>query len=177
MNDVNIIENFLTDDECDYVLNKCKNIVLKDINTNYNGCERKQSVGHPIGLEFIKIRLENVLNTTISINGMKPYVKNFQFTEYKIGDLFDWHEDKISNKYRIGVYSNTIQLDDDYVGGKFEIKNLNGEMIPVENKKGSLYMFNPNLLHRITIIESGSRHSLINWVSLVKTNETKQNLI
>jgi hypothetical protein len=40
MNDINIIENFLTEDECDYILNKCKNIVLKDINTHYNGCKK-----------------------------------------------------------------------------------------------------------------------------------------
>lgn len=177
MNDINIIENFLTKDECDYILNKCKNIVLKDINTYYNGCKKKQSVGYPADLEFIKFRLEDILKNIISINGMEPYVNYFQFTEYKVGDLIDWHEDRTSNLYRVGTYSTTIQLNDGYSGGIFEIKNLDGELIPIKNKKGSLYMFKPNLSHRITMIESENRYSLINWVSLVKTDKTKQNLI
>jgi predicted 2-oxoglutarate/Fe(II)-dependent dioxygenase YbiX len=108
---------------------------------------------------------------------MEPYVNYFQYTEYKVGDLIDWHEDRTSNIYRVGTYSTTIQLNDNYDGGIFEIKNLNGELIPIENKKGSLYMFKPNLSHRITMVESGNRYSLINWVSLVKTDKTKQNLI
>jgi hypothetical protein len=176
-NNIIVIENFLTNDECDSALNKCKNIVLKDVDIRNNAFNRKVSVGFVHDLEFIKIRLQDVLKNSININGMEMSVDYFQFTEYKVGDYFDWHEDRSSNLYRIGVFSTVIQLNDNYDGGILEIKNLKNELVPIENKKGSLYIFNPNLLHRITKIESGSRHSLISWVSLIKTNKTKQNLI
>jgi predicted 2-oxoglutarate/Fe(II)-dependent dioxygenase YbiX len=68
-------------------------------------------------------------------------------------------------------------LNDEYTGGSLEIKNSNDELIPFINKKGSLYIFNSALMHRVTEIESGVRYSLSNWFSLVKTNKTKQNLI
>ena len=176
-NDIIVIENFLSEDECDFIVNKCKNINLRDVSIHNSGYNRKVSIGSTKGLDFVKIKLENVLKNTININGMESSIDNIQFTDYKVGDYFDWHEDRNSNVYRVGVLSTVIQLNDDYIGGKFEIKNFNKELVPIENKKGSLYMFHPNLLHRITQIESGRRHSLISWISLVKTNKTKQNLI
>ena len=177
VNDIIVIENFLSTDECDYIIDKAKHISLRQVDVHNIGYNRKVSIGSIEDLEFVKIKLENILETTININGLESHIDNIQFTDYKVGDYFDWHEDRNSNIYRIGVLSTVIQLNDDYTGGKFEIKNLNKELVPIDNKKGSLYMFNPNLLHRITMVESGSRHSLISWISLVKTNKTKQNLI
>lgn len=177
---INIIEDFLSNNECDYVINKCKSeLTLSEFDNYYGKLNRKQKSARIYDLEFINLKLENILKKTININGMEAsgIIHKFKFAEYKVGDYFDWHEDRSSNLYRIGVFSTVIQLNDNYDGGILEIKNLNGELVPIENKKGSLYIFNPNLLHRITKIESGSRHSLISWVSLIKTNKTKQNLI
>jgi predicted 2-oxoglutarate/Fe(II)-dependent dioxygenase YbiX len=175
--DIIVIENFLSFDECDFIINKAKSIYLREVDIHNIGYNRKVSIGSIEDLDFVKIKLENALKDNIFINGMESHVDNIQFTEYKTGDYFDWHEDRNSSIYRVGVVSTVIQLNDDYIGGKFEIKDFNKELFPIDNKKGSLYMFNPNLLHRITMVESGSRHSLISWISLVKSNKTKQNLI
>ena len=107
---------------------------------------------------------------------VSDFIHRFKFAEYKIGDYFDWHTDN-SKSYTTGVITTVIQLNDDYTGGYFEIKDSDDKSIPIQNKKGSLYIFNSGLLHRVTKIESGLRYSLSNWFSLVKSNKNKQNLI
>jgi PKHD-type hydroxylase len=102
---------------------------------------------------------------------------DFQFTEYKEGEYFDWHVDSTDTIYRDRFTSIVIQLNNSYEGGILEIKNLKAELVPIENKIGTLYIFNSRLLHRVTPIIDGERYSLVNWVSLVKTNLTKQNLL
>ena len=63
------------------------------------------------------------------------------------------------------------------MGGVLEIKNLKGELVPIENKIGKLYIFNSRLHHRVTQVDNGTRYSLVNWVSLIRTDSKKQNLI
>jgi len=73
--------------------------------------------------------------------------------------------------------STVIQLNDNYLGGILEIKNSKGNLIPITHKIGNLYMFNSNLRHRVTPVEEGIRYSLVNWISIIKTDPSKQNLI
>ena len=176
---INIIENFLSDNECNYVLNKCKSeLTLSEIDIYNSVFNRKQSSGRIDDLEFVNTKLKNVLKHLVHINGMEisDFIHKFKFAEYKIGDYFDWHTDN-SKSYTNGFITTIIQLNDGYTGGILEIKNSNDEFIPFVNKKGSLYIFNSSLMHRVTEIESGIRYSLSNWFSLVKRNKTKQNLI
>lgn len=176
---INIIENFLSDNECDYILNKCKSeLTLSEIDIYNSVFNRKQSSGRIDDLGFVNIKLKNVLKNLIDINGMEisDFIHKFKFAEYNIGDYFDWHTDN-SKSYINGFITTIIQLNDEYTGGNLQIKNSNDELIPFVNKKGSLYIFNSGLMHRVTEIESGTRYSLSNWFSLVKTNKTKQKLI
>ena len=176
---INIIENFLTEDECDYILNKCKSeLTLSEIDIYDGTFNRKQKSARIDDLGFVNSKLKNVLKTLINIKGMEisDFIHKFKFAEYNEGDYFDWHTDN-SKSYTNGFITTIIQLNDDYVGGNLEIKNSNNELIPFQNKKGSLYIFNSGLMHKVTTIESGVRYSLSNWFSLVKTNKTKQNLI
>ena len=104
-------------------------------------------------------------------------LKHYQFTEYKEGEYFDWHTDNNSTIYRDRYASIVIQLNDTYSGGILEIKNPKGELVPIENKIGTLYIFNSRLTHRVTPVVSGVRYSLVNWISLVRTDSTKRNLL
>ena len=101
----------------------------------------------------------------------------FQFTEYNKGEYFDWHKDGDNTLHRDRFASIVIQLNGDYGGGILQIKNIKRELVPMENKIGTLYIFDSRLLHRVTPVETGVRYSLVNWVSLVKINSKKQNLI
>ena len=186
IDNIDIFENFLSTEECDFLLNKCKEeLTLSDAELYTNSSNslrqkkgRKSSVGWISDLGFLNERLTKKLRETFNINGMEVTgLGDYQFTEYKEGEYFDWHIDANNDIYRDRFTSIVIQLNDTYEGGVLEIKNLKGELVPIENKIGTLYIFNSRLLHRVTTLVSGTRYSLVNWVSLVKTDSKKQNLI
>ena len=186
IDNINIFENFLSTEECGNILNKCKEeLTLSDAkvyNNNSNTLQtkttRKSSIGWISDLGFLNKRLTNKLRETFNINGMEVTgLGDFQFTEYKEGEYFDWHTDSTDTVYRDRFTSIVIQLNDTYKGGVLEIKNIKGELVPIENKIGTLYIFNSRLLHRVTPVVDGIRYSLVNWVSLVKTDSKKQNLL
>lgn len=178
---IDVFENFLSLEECDFILSKCKSNLTLSTATVYgtdSDKNRKSSVGWISDLGFLNERLTNKLRETFNINGMEVTgLGDFQFTEYKEGQYFDWHTDSNSTIYRDRFTSIVIQLNDSYSGGILEIKNYKKELVQIENKIGTLYMFNSGLLHRVTPVIDGTRYSLVNWISLVKTDSKKQNLI
>lgn len=180
IDNIDIFENFLSVEECNFILNKCKeDLTLSNAEVYGNNDKlRKSSVGWISDLGFLNDRLINKLKETFNINGMEVTgLGDYQFTEYKEGEYFDWHTDSTTTIYRDRFTSIVIQLNDTYEGGVLEIKNIKGELVPIENKIGTLYIFNSRLLHRVTPVVDGIRYSLVNWISLVKTNSTKQNLL
>lgn len=185
-NIIKIFENFLSAEECYFILNKCKEeLTLKaaevyavNSNDKYDTKIRKSSIGWISDLGFLNERLTNKLRETFNINGMEVTgLGDFQFTEYKEGDEYNWHTDGDNTIFRDRFTSIVIQLNDGYNGGVLEIKNIKGELVPIENKIGTLYIFDSRLLHRVTPVETNVRYSLVNWISLVKTDLKKQNII
>lgn len=175
---IKVIYDFLSKEECNLILNKCKEEthMSNAISVGGNINDRKSSVGWITNLGDLNQRLKNVLKDSFNISGMDVTgLGSFQFTEYKVGEYFNWHIDSNSTIYKDRFASIVIQLNDTYTDGILEIKNVDGETMPIENKIGTLYIFNSNLLHRVTPIESEIRYSLVNWVSLVK--KEKQSLI
>lgn len=179
-NEIKVIENFLTNQECFSVLKTCKESINLSVASVYNGNpnHRKSSVGWVSDLGYLNERLKNVLKDSYFFNGMEVTgLGPFQFTEYKNGQFYDWHTDRDSVTFFNRFTSTVIQLNDNYTGGVLEIKNSKGELIDLENKIGNLYIFDSNLRHRVTPVETGVRYSLVNWVSIIKTNPSQQNLI
>jgi PKHD-type hydroxylase len=187
MNDyIGIFKNFLSKEECDFILNKCKEELILSPATVYgetakkplNKINRKSSVGWISDLGFLNKRLTSKLRNSLDINGMEATkLGQYQFTEYKEGEYFDWHTDSTDLVYKDRFMSIVIQLNEMYTGGILEIKNIKGEHVTIENKIGTLYVFNSRLVHRVTPIQKGVRYSLVNWIGLVKTKLGKQNLI
>jgi predicted 2-oxoglutarate/Fe(II)-dependent dioxygenase YbiX len=179
-NEFHIFENFLSKDECLYVLNKCHEELTLETAGVASGKlnKRKSSVSWIDDLGDINIRIKDILRNSFKFNGAEATgFESFQFTEYKVGEYYDWHTDSSETHYSERFMSIVIQLNEGYDGGILEIKNVKGELIPVENKIGTLYIFNSRLLHRVTSVEAGTRYSLVNWVSLIKNNSKKQNLL
>lgn len=178
--EINIIEDFLSGDECLLILNRCKEeLVLSAagvVDESYK--ERKSSVAWIKDLGEINERLKNALRSNFNFAGMEVTgLGPFQFTEYKKGEYYGWHTDRDSVSYSDRFMSTVIQLNDSYSGGILEIKNSRGNLIPITYKVGNLYMFKSNLRHRVTKVEEGVRYSLVNWISIIKTDQSKQNLI
>ena len=185
-NIIKTFENFLSAEECDFILNKCKTeLTLKaaevyadDSSNRYDKTSRKSSIGWVSDLGFLNKRLTSKLRETFDINGMEVTgLGPFQFTQYKEGDEYNWHTDGDNVIFRDRFASIVVQLNDGSNGGGLEIKNIKGELVPIENKIGTLYIFDSRLLHRVTPVETGVRYSLVNWISLVKTDLKKQNII
>jgi PKHD-type hydroxylase len=185
-NYISITENFLSIEECNTILNKCKNeltlsnakVYGDDVNNPTNKTNRKSSIGWISNLGFLNERLKNKLKNSFSINGVEVTgLGSFQFTEYKEGEYFDWHVDSTDKVFTNRFVSIVIQLNDNYTDGLLEIKNIKGENVPIENKIGTLYIFNSKLVHRVTPVKSGVRYSLVNWISLIKLPSAKQSLI
>jgi PKHD-type hydroxylase len=179
-NEIIVIENFLTRSECSRILNKCKQDIELSVGKVISGDSnrRKSSIGWVYDLDIVNQKLKGVLKSSFNINGMEVTgLGPFQFTEYKVGEFYEWHTDRDPTTFMDRFSSTVIQLNDDYSGGELEIKNPKGELVPIENKIGNLFIFDSNLLHRVTPVETGVRYSLVNWVSLIKTNSSQQNLI
>jgi PKHD-type hydroxylase len=180
MESILTFENFLSIDECDFILSKCKEeLISPNKKLSYDvSNHRKSSIATIYGLEFLNERLLLVIKNSFNIHEMEINgLDDIRFTEYQVGEYFEWHVDSSKYKYEKRFISIVIQLNDGYDGGIFEIKDFKGTKVLLTQKKGNLYIFNSKLFHRVTEITSGIRHSLVIWVSLSKPNLIIQKIL
>jgi len=107
-------------------------------------------------------------------------VEAVQITKYGKDGYYGWHYDGGSDvfaKYRIPEneflndyvrkLSMTIQLNDDFQGGEFQIANYEETVFwpetPPGITKGSIIIFPSFKEHRISPVTNGERHSLVAW--------------
>ena len=88
-----------------------------------------------------------------------------QVSTYHPGDHYDWHVD-VGRQQPWRKVSVSIQLsaDDAYSGGDLELQY---GRVPkkMPREQGTVVVFPSFLLHRITPVTSGTRQSLVVWVS------------
>jgi len=183
--------NFLTKDECDTILNfTLENLKLKpsEVIDNYievtnHNLRKSNQVYYPYykKFSFLLEKMSKLLNQHISVKGFDLDYEHseFQFTEYNIGDHFDWHRDQYGEK--ITSYdrycSLVIQLNDEYEDGNLQIKNAENELITVDKGTGNLILFLSNIEHKVQPVKSGVRYTLVNWVRLVEKKNYKKTLL
>lgn len=177
------IPNFLSEKECDSILNKCMSELTLSNGTVRGGQldieSRKSSVAFLNDLGFLNDRLRNILVDSIKVKGFEVSgIQDFQFTEYTAGGYYNWHRDSsIDNPiFSDRFYSTVIQLSDKYTEGELQL-SIDGEEITLKRGLGTLYMFPSYTLHRVTPIESGVRYSLVNWIKLVENKNEKKSLL
>jgi len=176
-----MIKNFLSKEECEFVLNKCLtelNLTQAEIFSGIDLTYRKSSVALIDNIEIIDDRLKDILKNNIKIKGydvtgLGPY----QFTKYDVGDYYNWHTDSDGDKHKHRYCSIVIQLNDEYEGGYLQLKDNNGNTYAFERGLGNLYVFFSNILHRVIPVKKGVRYSLVNWVSLEKIEGFKKTLL
>lgn len=93
-----------------------------------------------------------------------------QFGCYEVGAFYKEHRDMDHKIYGNRKLSVSVQLTDGdrYDGGDFLLKNFWGgdlEMAPGLRNKGSIIVFPSILLHQVTKVRAGTRHSLVQWHS------------
>ena len=94
------------------------------------------------------------------------YQDPLQYTIYdKEGSHYDWHMDlgpSLSNR----KLSCVVQLSDsnEYEGGVLEL-NIGEAILSIPKKKGLVCFFPSFIIHRVTPSVSGTRKSLVAWIS------------
>lgn len=174
------IENFLSDDECDFIVSLGETIDLKRITSTYivGGkitiadtiyAGNKRVGGHFNG-EILEIpAIKNLSDKIIKLsNRLTPFkgvvynsVSSYTFNRYEVGDFLNWHSDghEILNG---ATLTYIIQLNDNYEDGhvKYIINNVEHNVI---KKKGSVFVFDSNIRHSVEKITSGTRYSINVW--------------
>lgn len=175
------IDNFLTKTECNLLLKRYKETLeLKPatIKNEKLSDKRKSSVAFIDSIDEIDQKLKKTLKESFNIKGQTATGLNpYQFTEYRVGEYYEWHTDSDHDEYKHRFCSIVIQLNDDYTGGILEIKENENKIIQMNKGVGNLCIFYSNIFHRVTSVESGVRYSLVNWVSLESINNYKKTLI
>lgn len=99
---------------------------------------------------------------------LSGFVEDFQFTVYEGSQKghYDWHQDSGANTTVPRKLSLVMQLSspEDYEGGILELKTSKNDL-QVERKRGLITVFPSYQLHRVTPVTSGTRLSLVAWIS------------
>jgi len=181
MSRVFTIPNFLSSQECNEVIAKCKSeLELKQAalgkSKEVHSKQRKSSIAFIKDLGSVNTRLTEILISNINLRGFNASgLGHFQFTEYKIGEYYDWHTDS-GPTFQDRIYSTVIQLNDTYTEGELEVKE-GTEVKTLTKGIGSLYVFPSNYIHRVKPISTGIRYSLVNWVKAIKKENIELPLI
>lgn len=178
------IEEFLSKEESSNILEKYKKELFLEKAQIANGKidnRRKSSVAFIDNIESIDNKLKDILKNLIQIKGFEVTgLGPYQFTEYKIGEYYDWHTDSSTtdDEYKDRFCSIVIQLNDEYEGGYLQLKDESGDnTIQLDKGIGTMYIFYSNIRHRVMPVTSGVRYSLVNWISLKKLENFKKTLI
>lgn len=188
------VENFLTDDEIEKIKTHAKTLLVHDGKVGQREKEKKEftlnyHIKNPnsgIRITDVKwIRLDEntnwlfkkIIDKINEVNSKNfdfqlKFVEDLQFSEYteeKRG-FYSKHRDcgdkkSFDNYVDIRKLSFTIQLTDEneYEGGQL-IFHLNDEKKKAPKSKGTIVFFESDILHEVTPVTKGVRHSLVSWV-------------
>jgi Rps23 Pro-64 3,4-dihydroxylase Tpa1-like proline 4-hydroxylase len=184
------IENFLTKDECEILLKysldnyKLKNAMVgekEDLNKNARISD-VAFINYSEKFPLLSDRFKELLYPHINVKGNELNFENniYQFTEYKVGEFYDWHVDIGSaEKQKKRYCSVVIQLNDDYDGGELQLKmgHEKNETITLKRGVGNLFVFLSSIIHRVAPVKNGVRYSLVNWFETKPIENYKKTLI
>jgi hypothetical protein len=148
-NQINVYNNFLSSDECDYILNFAQEFF--EIDYRIRGGQRYKSAKTNRNFNF-----ENEIKEKLNkITPISPFhISWMNMTEYEVSDSLNLHTDLRSD------CTFQITLTDGYEGGNFIIENKK-----YKTNKGDCILFNGHdLEHGVEPIKSGYRASLNIWI-------------
>ena len=175
-------DDVFTSDELRTIINYCDKFDLS-YGSTFGSSSKEASEKHRVsnvnfhhkndGTFWIFERLNGVLTKAnneyygFDLNGYE----SFQYTTYNESQRghYDWHMDSEighdCNNLGIRKLSLTLQLNDEFEGGEFQInsgKESTAECLP--SKKGRCLIFPSFMIHRVAPVTKGVRRSLVIWV-------------
>ena len=122
--------------------------------------------------EKIRKELFRLANNANELGGWElkiTNVENLQYTVYEKGDYYNWHTDVGKKRNPLGIrkLSFTMILNDNYEGGMLQMEhgapNSDDRVYNISPKLGEIIWFPSYKWHRVTLVTSGVRHSLVCW--------------
>ncbi|MGI9653044.1 prolyl hydroxylase family protein [Chryseobacterium sp. RLHN22] len=162
-----VIENFLTDEECDHYIDLTKDKVFEEAKINMSGRQmmskgvrnndRLMIFDNDLAENLFKKAAEFLPQTHDDYN-ILDFNEMFRIYKYSTGQRFKMHRDGsyIRNVNEKSFYTFLIYLNDDFEGGETEFENL----FTVAPKKGSALVFYHPLRHEGKTLISGLKYVL-----------------
>ena len=158
---VHIIDNFLSEEDCDYLIQYYKDYKNKD------KPGRKINYGLTVLLWMGKRPLFDFKKTWIRYKYWRKIKKDFHFLKLNYYQIVFWppstskpmHKDADIFETRNNDWTSVCYLNDDFEGGDTLIEN---EI--VKPKKGTLTLFpSAKLFHGVSLVKKKPRYSFIAW--------------
>lgn len=134
------------------------------------------------GLCYHYVLLANRQNFLYDIDGFDG--ETMQYTSYSPGEYYGWHQDTglgsmsvpgedaqevflMKNCERVRKLSFIMQLSnpDEYSGGEVQLMRDTGKTFFLPKERGTIIVFDSRTSHRAKAVKSGTRKSLVGWVS------------
>jgi predicted 2-oxoglutarate/Fe(II)-dependent dioxygenase YbiX len=178
MSYINTINNFLSKEECELIIqqNTIVELNLGKVSTKTGptiDLKKRNAKVKFIDLSDVTSRLIKYLNDNEIIKAhilAQTIDKKFQFTKYDVGGHYDWHTDSSPAGEAHRVCSIVIQLNDTYTGGNLLYMDTDDNVIEFKNGIGNLFIFPSNTKHKVTPVLTGTRYSLVSWLDLKTKN-------
>lgn len=173
-----LIENFLTEEECDYYIELTQDKVFEEAKINMRGQQlmnkgvrnndRLMVFDKDWAEEFFKKAVEFLpqIHQDYKILGFNEM---FRIYKYSPGQRFKMHHDGsyIRNENEKSFYTFMVYLNDDFEGGETEFENL----FTVAPKKGAALIFYHPLRHEGKTLIDGLKYVLRTDVMYSKTQK------
>lgn len=165
------VPDFLTKQECDFIIAQANNDFKKLENTVYSESSLEikmiQSTQLP---KVLRDKIENIIQEFYSNYNLKNpvYVQDFQVSRYKKGASRSWHIDGLLGDFEDndkpmnftnGALSFVFQLNDAYEGGRL-VFNKYHNLGNLNQNIGDLFVFPSFVWHEIEKVTKGKRYSL-----------------
>ena len=134
------------------------------------------------GLCYHYVLLANRQNFLYDVDGFDG--ETMQYTSYSPGEYYGWHQDTglgsmsvpgedaqevflMKNCERVRKLSFIMQLSnpDEYSGGEVQLMRDTGKTFFLPKERGTIIVFDSRTRHRAKAVRSGTRKSLVGWVS------------
>lgn len=147
------------DGKVDTYTRNCKTISLSSVNTiQKNSAIRAKLDKDVFGCISSAIQIYNTKFEECTLQQDDGYA----LLQYSVGEYIKKHVDTGTNAVR--TVSCSLGLNDEYTGGEFYFPNLDKK---IKLAKGSILLFPSNFMypHEILEVTSGTRYSIITWLS------------
>ena len=149
--DIKVIENFLSDDECDFVIDYFKKSSHKE--------EWRGTYLIPLNFQPFNLRLSYIrFKYTYRIKKKFKLKKNYdQIVFWPVSSFMKMHRDGKVRKNN--EWTSVCYLNDNFEGGKTLIEDM-----AIKPKKGTLVVFpSKKLNHGVSKVKKSSRYTFISW--------------